>query len=104
MRISDWSSDVCSSDLINKFILIGENILNFHVSDDCYYEEWFQEVEDGWIAFINFREHVIEEFRSQNIDYYINIGGELDNLNWRPLQPHQFYQKVEQVLLRRLTA
>src|SRR3546814_14425975 len=71
---------------INKFILIGENILNFHVSDDCYYEEWFQEVEDGWIAFINFREHVIEEFRSQNIDYYINIGGELDNLNCRPLQ------------------
>ena len=32
---------------INKFILIGENILNFHTSDDCYYEEWFQEVEDG---------------------------------------------------------
>ena len=22
---------------INKFILIGENILNFHSSDDCYY-------------------------------------------------------------------
>src|SRR5438309_11482747 len=26
---------------IKKFILIGENVLNFHVSDDCYYEEWF---------------------------------------------------------------
>src|SRR5690606_14771273 len=38
---------------INKFILIGENVLNFHSSDDCYYEEWFQEVEDGWIAGIN---------------------------------------------------
>jgi hypothetical protein len=24
---------------INKFILIGENIMNFHGSDDCYYEE-----------------------------------------------------------------
>ena len=24
---------------IIKFILIGENVLNFHGSDDCYYEE-----------------------------------------------------------------
>ncbi|MEO0405134.1 MAG: hypothetical protein AAF193_09715, partial [Bacteroidota bacterium] len=31
---------------ISKFILIGENVLNFHTSDDCYYEEWFDEVED----------------------------------------------------------
>jgi len=31
---------------INKFILLGENILNFHCSDDCYYEEWFQEIEE----------------------------------------------------------
>src|SRR3954463_4455746 len=47
---------------INKFILIGENVLNFHASDDCYYEEWFQEVEDGWIAAINFLDHVRTEF------------------------------------------
>src|SRR5438270_1407444 len=26
---------------INKFILIGENVMNFQASDDCYYEEWF---------------------------------------------------------------
>src|SRR3546814_7396657 len=74
---------------VDKFILIGENILNFHVSDDCYYEEWFQEVDEGWIAGINFREHVVSEFRSQNIDYYINFGGELDALSWRTLQPHR---------------
>ena len=28
---------------ISKFILIGENVLNFHYSDDSYYEEWFDE-------------------------------------------------------------
>src|SRR5690606_31933125 len=39
---------------INKFILIGENIVNFHASDDSYYEEWYEEVEDGWIAGVNF--------------------------------------------------
>src|SRR5262245_52199155 len=32
---------------LNKFILIGENVLNFHTSDDCYYEEWWQEADDA---------------------------------------------------------
>lgn len=87
---------------INKFILIGENILNFHASDDCYYEEWFQEIEDGWIAGVNFREHVIEEFKQSNIDYYINFGGQLDDLPWRSLKPLQFFKKVEEQLTKRL--
>lgn len=87
---------------IDKFILIGENVLNFHSSDDCYYEEWFQEVEDGWIAGINFREHVIDEFKTNNIDYYINFGGQLDELNWRQLKPLQFFKKVEELMVKRL--
>ncbi|MBD3749847.1 MAG: hypothetical protein IE931_10140 [Sphingobacteriales bacterium] len=88
---------------VNKFILIGENVLNFHSSDDCYYEEWFQEVEDGWIAGVNFREHVISEFKQNNIDYYINFGGDLDDLNWRQLKPIQLFKRVEEQLMRRLT-
>ena len=87
---------------INKFILIGENVFNFHASDDSYYEEWFQDVEDGCIAAINFNEHVIKEFRDHSIDYFINFGGELDNLHWRKLKPLQFYKKVEELLTKRL--
>jgi hypothetical protein len=87
---------------LNKFILIGENILNFHSSDDCYYEEWFQDVEDGWIAGINFREHVISEFKRNNIDYYINLGGNLDDMAWRNLKPIQLFKNVERELSRRL--
>lgn len=87
---------------INKFILIGENILNFHSSDDSYYEEWFQDVEDGWIAGINFREHVVDEFKQSNIDYYINFGGSLDEMMWRNLKPLQFFKKVEEQLTKRL--
>lgn len=94
--------DVMVDQGINKFVLIGENVLNFHYSDDSYYEEWFQEVEDGWIAGINFREHVIREFRDANIDYYVSFGGELDELNWRSLKPLQVFKKVEEQLLRRL--
>lgn len=89
---------------ICKFILIGENVLNFHASDDLYYEEWFQEVDDenGWIAGINFNEHVIKEFRDNSIDYYINFGGQLDELHWRKLKPLQFFKMVEEILSKRL--
>jgi hypothetical protein len=87
---------------INKFILIGENVLNFHSSDDSYYEEWFQEVEDGWIVGVNFQEHVIREFKDNSIDYYINFGGALDNMPWRTLKPLQFFKKVEELLTKRL--
>lgn len=87
---------------INHFILLGENVLNFHTSDDSYYEEWFQEVENGWVAGINFREHVLDEFKQSNIDYYINFGGGLENMNWRALKPVQLFQKVEEQLQKRL--
>lgn len=87
---------------INHFILIGENILNFHTSDDSYYEEWFQEVEEGWIAGVNFREHVLDEFKQSNIDYYINFGGGLEQMNWRALKPVQLFQKVQEQLQKRL--
>lgn len=89
---------------INKFILIGENVLNFHPSDDCYYEEWFQDVDDGWIAAINFREHVLKEFENANIDYFLLTGGELNDMNWRSYNPYQLLEQVEKVMRHRLTA
>jgi len=89
---------------INKFILIGENIMNFHSSDDSYYEEWFQDVEaeDGWIAAINFHEHVLEEFKQHNLDYYLIFGGELDQFNWRKFNPLQLYSEVQKIIQHRL--
>lgn len=87
---------------ITKFILIGENVLNFHYSDDCYYEEWFDDAEDGWIALINFHDHVTKEFEKVNIDHYFAMGGELDDIEWRTYQPYQFYKKVNDLLTKRL--
>jgi len=94
--------DMMVSAGIHKFIVIGENVLNFHASDDCYYEEWFQDIEDGWIAGINFNDHVIDEFKSSNIDYFINFGGALDDVNWRNQKPLQVYKTVEEQLAKRL--
>ncbi len=87
---------------INKFILIGENVLNFHASDDEYYEEWFQDIEEGWIAFVNFREHVLQEFSKFKIDYYANYGGDMDHLDWRKSNPRHFYARIEDILSHRL--
>lgn len=87
---------------ITRFILIGENVLNFHSSDDCYYEEWFQDIEDGWIVALNFQEHVLEEFRNTNIDYYVNFGGNLDHVSWRVLTPAGLLRIVEETMSRRL--
>ena len=87
---------------ISKFILIGENVLNFHSSDECYYEEWFEEVEEGWIAIINFHEHVIKEFNAANIDQYFVSGGELEDIEWRTYLPTSLFSKVEKLVLHRI--
>jgi hypothetical protein len=87
---------------IRKFVLIGENVFNFHGSDDCYYEEWFEDVEDGWIAAVNFQEHVIREMRQYNIDSYVNFGGQLDELPWRTYGPRKLFKVIDGLLERRL--
>ncbi len=81
-----------------KFILIGENVLNFHASDDSYYEEWFDDVEDGWIAYINFRPYSIAEMSHNRLDYYTNSGGQLDDMTWRSLLPQQLFQQLKRYL------
>lgn len=87
---------------VNKFILIGENVLNFHYSDDSYYEEWFDDVEDGWIAMVNFHPHVSAEFKKINIDNYFLLGGTLDEIEWRTYTPQHFFQKVDELVCKRL--
>ena len=87
---------------VQKFILVGENVLNFHYSDDCYYEEWFDEVEDGWVALVNFHPHVIRELKHIHIDQYFAMEGELDDLDWRTYKPNHFYSKVNELVNKRL--
>jgi hypothetical protein len=87
---------------LDKFILIGENVLNFHYSDDSYYEEWFDELDEGWIVMINFHEHVLREFKSIHLDQYFILGGELDDLDWHTFSPDQFIKKVGKLVKSRL--
>jgi len=82
---------------ISKFLLIGENVLNFHGSDDCYYEEWYDDMagKDGWITMINLREHVIEEMDQYSLASYLNYGYHLIDLNWRTHKPEQAIDLIE---------
>ncbi|PWJ59563.1 hypothetical protein CLV98_102397 [Dyadobacter jejuensis] len=89
---------------VNQFILLGENVLDFHgnTDSDDYYAEWFEEVEDGWITALNFRLHICQEWDKFRLDYYINFGGTLEFLGWRTLMPEQFYEVVKKLIIRRL--
>ncbi len=89
---------------ISKFVLIGENVLNFHTSDDSYYEEWSEEVQDeeGWIVGLNFNKHVIEEMRRGGLHYHMNIGENYNEIEWRKQKPEHILPLIEQLLLRSL--
>ena len=89
---------------IQKFILIGENIMNFHASDDCYYQEWFEDIDEGWIAAIGFRKHIISEFKSQRINYYINFEEKINNIDWRTYAPLELCEYIENKITKRLNA
>lgn len=87
---------------INQFILVGENVLNFHADDTDYYQEWFDDIEDGWVALVNFRDHVIQEIEQAGIDYYVAHGGHLNNMIWRSQMPDKVYSNVKALITRRL--
>ncbi len=86
---------------IRKFIIIAENVLNFHASDDCYYEEWYEDVkdEDGWICLLNLFPHVEEEMNDARLGYYLNFGRRLNEVNWRALSPKNLLIKVEDLMM-----
>lgn len=82
---------------INKFILFCENVLNFHGSDDCYYEEWYDDVKEngGWICFLNTLVHVEEEMHATQLHHYVNFGHHYNEVNWRAHSPKTVFRLVE---------
>ncbi len=85
---------------INKYIVLCDHVLNFHSGDDCYYEEWYDDIkdEDGWIAFINTREHVINEMNSVRLGNYINLGEDFNEIEWRTLKPKIMFNLINEYI------
>ena len=94
--------DLMIAEGITNFILIGENVLNFHAESEDYYEEWFDDIEDGWIVGLNFRDHVIREFNDFGIDQYILFSGRFDEINWRKYQPVALFELIQSFMQKRL--
>ncbi len=91
---------------INKFIILCEHVLNFHGSDDCYYEEWYDDIKDseGWICLINTLDHVALEMNSFNVHYYVNFGDLFNNLNWRKMSPQILFMTIDQLIHKQTKA
>ena len=96
----DRQSSYVLANHIYKYVLVCENVLNFHGSDDCYYEEWYEDVceEDGWICLINTLDHVEQEMKDTRLQYYINFGDLYSNLNWRAQKPQNVFKTVEAIV------
>jgi hypothetical protein len=84
---------------INKFILITENVLNFHSSDEEYYEEWYEDIKDegGWIVFLNTPEQTSYDIERSRIKRYIRL---LELPQWRTIQPQHIFQIIDNKMLR----
>jgi hypothetical protein len=82
---------------IFRFILIAENVLNFHGSDDSYYEEWWEDIRDdnGWVAVLNSHRHVEEDMLRTQLQYFINFGEDYNDINWRTQKPERIHEAID---------
>lgn len=88
---------------IIHFILVCENVLNFHSSDDSYYSEWFDEVEEGWICLLNSREHILEDMSAINLDYFLLYGEKFNEVEWRKYKPTDLFNLISKDVTKRLS-
>jgi len=86
---------------IHKFILIAENVLNFHSGETDYYEELYEEIadENGWIVCLNMPEQTQYDFRKAKLNRYIELQ-HLDN--WRVYKPFHLFRKIDAGQMSRL--
>ncbi|MFT5723988.1 MAG: hypothetical protein ACI9JN_001105 [Bacteroidia bacterium] len=89
---------------IEKFIILGENVLNFHASDDAYYQEWWEDTPGGWVSFLNFRDHILQEMEEAGIDTFIKLEEEDESTwNWKAKKPEELFEAVDQTMMKALT-
>ena len=89
---------------INQFILIMDNVLNFHSSDDCYYEEWNEEIieENGWIVMLGVMDHVEDELKTIGLQHYVHFGEGFNELDWRRLEPNSVLFAVQHIMKQQM--
>jgi len=86
---------------IRKFILITENVLNFHSSDDAYYEEWREQLEDnnGWVVILNLPQQSRYDFERTRLTNFVEL---LELQQWRTMNPEHLFGLIDEEILRRI--
>lgn len=86
---------------ITKYIIIAENVLNFHSSDDSYYEEWREQLEDdrGWVVLLDLPEQSRHDFKKARLTNYVEL---VELPQWRTLKPEVIFQLIDGEMERRL--
>ena len=87
---------------IYKFILICENVLNFHSDGKEYYEELFEEVtdENGWVVILNMPEATQQDFKKAHLNRYLEL---MELEDWRIYKPFHLFKKIDGIEQARLT-
>lgn len=75
------------------FILVGENVLNYHYDSLDYYEEWGEELRDraGWAVCLNLPPQTQREFEQYRLNMYIHL---LALPDWRIYKPYHLFRKI----------
>ena len=95
-------TDIMYKEGIYKYVLIAENVLNFHSSDDSYYEEWREQVMDdgGWVVVLDMPLQSQYDFRKARLTNYVAL---MDFPQWRTLKPELVFQQVDNWMMHQLT-
>ena len=101
MNLKRDVADVFRLQGITKYILIAENVLNFHSGDRDYYQEWFDEVteDEGWIVCLNMPEQTQYDFKKKKLNYYVEL---MEIENWRVYKPFHLFKKIDEMITKRL--
>jgi hypothetical protein len=93
--------DLLYAQKIYKYILIAENVLNFHSSDKEYYQEWYEELSDenGWAVILNMPAATQQDFKKKKLQYYIEL---MELIDWRVYKPYHLFKKIDEELTKRL--
>ena len=85
---------------IYKFVVFCDNVLNYHGDEDCYYEEWWDDIKDdrGWVCLVNTFDHVSSEMSKYRLHYYINYGPLFNDMNWRTQKPAYLVDILERTI------
>ncbi len=101
MELKREVMDLLYNQGIYKYILITENVLNFHSSDKEYYQEWYEELseQNGWAISLNMPEATQQDFKKKKLNYYIEL---MEIPEWRAYKPYHLFRKIDDELMKRL--